>query len=152
MVLVGPQGQKRSVPCGFAMVLWFDNPRCQASKLEGKSPCFGECGALHRPRDGEAVISRSEHPSLWRGFLLGELCEPSVYNVTYGVVLRIRESLVIIDLMLPSGSERAKLRFRKGQTWVPKGPQFSTPRKGSRSAKPDVSFGKMWAVPDRPNF
>ena len=90
MVLVGPQGQKRSVPCGFAMVLWFDNPRCQASKLEGKSPCFGECGALHRPRDGEAVISRSEHPSLWRGFLLGELCEPSVYNVTYGVVLRIR--------------------------------------------------------------
>ena len=52
------------------MVLWFDNPRCQASKLEGKSPCFGECGALHRPRDGEAVISGSKYPSLWRGFHL----------------------------------------------------------------------------------
>lgn len=80
MVLVGPQGQKRSVPCGFAMVLWFDNPRCQASKLEGKSPCFGECGALHRPRDGEAVILRSEHPRLWRGFHLSTavLCCSSV--------------------------------------------------------------------------
>jgi hypothetical protein len=55
----------------------------------------------------------------------------SVYNVTYGVVLRIRLAFVLHGVEGPLGSERAKLWFRKGQTLVPKGPQFSTGESGS---------------------
>ena len=57
---------------------------------------------------------------------------PSVNSVTYGVVLRIPQTLGDADEKCPLGSERYKLWFRKVQTqcwtkWVPDSTNLKVP-------------------------
>ena len=80
-----------------------------------------------RPTGATVFIS----PDFWGRSMETVKKSTSVYNVTYGVVLRILLTLILYGLKHHLGSERAKLWFRKGQTLVPKGPLFSTGKCGS---------------------
>ena len=105
--------------------------RRAATRLRDHPPVFGELEANHG-REPEATDQDQNLVGLWPTQFLTSICSatsrthlstgrsPSVKIVTYGVVLRIAQTLIHTGKKWPPGSEKAEFRFRKGRISVPK--------------------------------